>query len=203
ASTMTQNLLLLWLAALPLMGSPGPATLSLAGIGSAYGFRAGIPYLVGIVAGTTGVLVLIASGVTAIVLAQPLLVRVLSVLAALYILYLAWKIGSAPVGATADPVAVVPAFGSGLVLALANPKAFAAIGAVYTSQTLVPSDLIADTVAKCLALVCAIVALNTVWLGFGSLFARALRSPRWGRRINVGFALLLVASVGLALGGIV
>ncbi|MEM9603024.1 MAG: LysE family transporter [Pseudomonadota bacterium] len=200
---MTQNLLLLWLTALPLMGSPGPATLSLAGVGSAYGFRAGVPYLCGIVAGTCGVLALIASGVTVVVLAQPVLVRVLSAVAAVYILYLAWRIGSAPVGATAEAVAPVPAFGSGLVLALANPKAFAAIGAVYTGHSLVPDDLVVDTVAKCLALVSAIVSLNAVWLGFGSLFARVLHSPGWGRRINVGFAMLLVVSVGVALGGIV
>lgn len=59
---------LLWLAAFPLMGSPGPATLSLAGIGTAYGFRPGLPYLAGIVAGTTGVLLMIATGVTALML---------------------------------------------------------------------------------------------------------------------------------------
>ena len=96
---MLESLLLLWLAAFPLMGSPGPATLSLAGVGTAYGVRRGLAYLTGIVIGTTGVLLLIATGVTAVILAQPVLVSVLTIIAAGYILYLAWKIAVAPVGA--------------------------------------------------------------------------------------------------------
>ena len=68
---MANALILLWLAAFPLMGSPGPATLSLAGIGTAFGFRRGVPYLLGIVAGTTVVLMMIATGVTALILADP------------------------------------------------------------------------------------------------------------------------------------
>ena len=55
------NLLLLWLAALVLMGSPGPATVSLAGVGVAFGVRRGVPYLGGIMLGTFGVLVMIAT----------------------------------------------------------------------------------------------------------------------------------------------
>ncbi len=46
-----ENLLLLWLAALPLMGSPGPATISLAATGSAFGIRPGLGYLSGILKG--------------------------------------------------------------------------------------------------------------------------------------------------------
>ena len=45
---MTSDLALLWLAAFPLMGSPGPATLSLAAMGAAYGGRRSLSYLAGI-----------------------------------------------------------------------------------------------------------------------------------------------------------
>ncbi|WP_245414032.1 LysE family translocator [Nitratireductor sp. StC3] len=190
---------LLWLAAFPLMGSPGPATLSLAGIGTAYGFRPGLPYLAGIVAGTTGVLLMIATGVTALILARPEFVVVLTGIAAAYIVYLAWKIATAPVGRAALDGASAPAFVPGFLLALANPKAFAAIGAVYASQTLVPGHLGADTGAKLVALALVIVIVNTAWLAFGASFSRLLRHPRIGRAANIAFALMLLASVGLAL----
>ena len=196
---MTNDLLLLWLAAFALMGSPGPATLSLAGIGRAFGFRRGLAYLLGIILGTTGVLLLIATGVTATILAQPLLVRALSILAAIYILYLAWKIAKAPVGARAIEAEDVPRLWPGLALSLANPKAFAAIGAVYASHTLFEQSLISDTVAKVAALTFVIIVVNTAWLAFGSLFSNLLTHPRLGRIVNVSFAIMLVASVAMAL----
>ena len=191
--------MLLWLAAFPLMGSPGPATLSLAGIGTAFGFWRGLPYLTGIILGTTGVLLLIATGVTAILLTEPILVRALTLIAVGYILYLAWKIATAPVGQRDVGASEAPALVPGFVLAIANPKAFAAIGAVYASQSLFPNALAADTVAKIAALVLVICIVNTAWLAFGSVFAGLLSHPRLGRVVNVVFALMLVASVGIAL----
>ena len=199
---MANDLLFLWLAAFPLMGSPGPATLSLAAIGTAFGFRRGTPYLFGIILGTTGVLLLIATGVTAIILAQPALVDVLTVVAAGYILYLAWKIATAPIGVTAQQANDAPTLWPGFVLALANPKAFAAIGAIYSGQTLFDANLVMDIAAKIAALVAVIIIVNTLWLGFGALFSRLLRDPRTGRIANIVFAVMLIASVGLAVSGL-
>ena len=155
---------MLWLAAFPLMGSPGPATISLAGVGTAFGFRKGLSYLLGIVAGTTGVLIVVASGVTAIIHIIPGAVPVLATAAALYILYLAWKIATAPVGKLGSETAQIPSFPSGLILSLANPKAFAAIGAVYSGHNLLDENVIADSLLKVAALVLVIVSVNTCLL---------------------------------------
>lgn len=195
---LVNALITLWLAAFPLMGSPGPATLSLAGIGVSYGFRKGTPYLAGIIAGTTGVLLMIATGVTALILAQPALVAVLTAIGGAYIVYLAWKIATAPVGQAPVERDRVPAFVPGLLLAIANPKAFAAIGAVYSSQTLVPDRLVTDTIAKLAALVVVIVIVNTMWLTFGATFSRLLTHPTVGRVTNATFAFMLLASVAFA-----
>lgn len=196
---MANNLLYLWLAAFALMGSPGPATLSLAALGTAFGFRRGLPYLAGIILGTTGVLLLIAMGITALILAQPLLVNVLTLLAAGYILYLAWKIATAPIGVSARQANEAPALWPGFILAIANPKAFTAIGAVYAGQTLFADNLMMDTMAKIAALTVVIIIVNTAWLGFGFVFSRILSHPAIGRIANIAFAFMLVASVGLAL----
>jgi len=55
------------LTSLAIMGSPGPATISLTAAGSAYGVRRSIGYLLGIIAGTTVVLFAVA-----LLLAPPL-----------------------------------------------------------------------------------------------------------------------------------
>ena len=81
----------------------------------------------------------------------------------------------------------------------ANPKAFAAIGAVYAGHQLFDDSLALDMAAKVFALVVVIVIVNTVWLAFGSLFSNLLSHPRLGRIANILFALMLVASVGVAL----
>lgn len=196
---MINDVMLLWLAAFPLMGSPGPATISLAGIGTAFGFRQGMAYLSGIILGTVGVLVMIATGVTALLLAMPTFVTVLTVAAAVYIVYLAWKIASAPVGVTDITTKQVPSFPAGLILALANPKAFAAIGAVYSSHTIIEDNLIGDSAVKIITLTLVIIIVNTVWLAFGSSFSHILTDARLGRIANIIFAVLLIVSVAFAL----
>lgn len=198
---MTSDLILLWLAALPLMGSPGPATLSLAAIGAAFGARVGVPYLAGIIAGTFGVLLLIATGVTGLILAQPVLVTLISFLAAVYILYLAYRIATAPVIARESGEAKTPSFSGGFVLAIANPKAFAAIGAVYSGNSLFPNALMIDAIAKIAALSFVIVAVNSVWLFFGSILSSVLKDPKTGRIANIAFAIMLIASVAITLLG--
>ena len=193
------DLLLLWLSALPLMGSPGPATLSLAGLGSAFGFRASLHYLSGIIVGTTAVLLMIATGVTTLVLAQPALLAVLTMFAGVYILYLAVRIATAPVGRIATQAGRAPTFPAGFSLAVANPKAYAATGAVYAGHTLVADDLIVDAACKLAALTLVIVSVATVWLSFGAAFSKVLTNPIVGRAANIVFAVMLVASVSSAL----
>ena len=190
-----EALLPLLLAALPLMGSPGPATMSLAATGAAFGARRGVPYLVGIVAGTTFALLLVASGVTGAILAIPGAAPFLVAAAAVYILYLAFRIATAPPLAEAAADALRPALWGGLLLAVANPKAYAAIGAVYSSAGRVAERPDFDAALKIAALTAVIVAVNVAWMLFGATLGGLLRRPRSARIINVSFAVLLVGSV--------
>ncbi|GHG85772.1 LysE family translocator [Pseudodonghicola xiamenensis] len=203
---MTGKLLLLWLSAFPLMGSPGPATLTLASLGAAFGFRACRRYLLGIITGTTAVLLIVASGVSAIHALPPELLSALQIAAIAYILYLAWKIATAPVGATdghqpQKSSVVIASFLPGLGLALANPKAFAAIGAVYSGHMILPGQPGPDTALKIAALTLVIVTVNAAWLAFGTTFSRLLTQPSLGRGLNILFALLLLTSVCFLLAG--
>jgi threonine/homoserine/homoserine lactone efflux protein len=196
---MLGALTLLWLAAFPLMGSPGPATLSLAAMGAAFGVRRAAGYLVGIIPGTFGVSLLVASGVTGLILAVPALVWIVTILAAGYILYLACRIATAPVLREPGRGVEAPALSGGFLLAIANPKAFAAIGAVYSSHIIAPGDPVLDAVSKTLALLLVIIIVNAAWLMFGSAFSVIQRDPRRGRIANIAFAVLLVASAVVGL----
>lgn len=196
---MANNLIFLWLAAFPLMGSPGPATMSLTAIGAAFGPRSGLSYLSGIIAGTFCVLVLIATGITGLILARPALVMAITGLAVCYILYLAYRIATAPVVAKGSTETKSPSLYSGFILAIANPKAFAAIGAVYSGNRLLQHDLMLDVVAKIGALTIVIVIVNSAWLVFGAALSSLLMHPRTGRIANIVFAAMLIASVAFTL----
>jgi threonine/homoserine/homoserine lactone efflux protein len=195
---MADSLGLLLLAAFALMGSPGPATISLTAAGSAFGVSRSIGYLIGIIAGTIVVLLMIAAGLGSVVLAVPGVLPVVTALAALYILYLAYKIATAPVQPEAETERKAPSVAGGLLLAATNPKAFAAIGAVYASVALVPESPARDAAAKVVALTVVIVIVNTAWLFIGASVPGLLRRPRIARAVNVSLAILLVLSAGLA-----
>jgi len=195
---MLEAALVLLAVALPLMGSPGPATLSSAAVGSAYGVRGGMAYVLGISTGTSTVIAIVASGITGMVVAVPGLVPVITGLAALYILYLAWKIVNAPVLSARRAEEAAPSFLPGYLLAIANPKAYAALGAIYSTA--------ADTgpaagrgLFTLAVLICLAFAINLSWLTFGSAFTTLLSRPGPARIVNIVFAVLLVASVAIAL----
>ncbi|MEM1151893.1 MAG: LysE family translocator [Pseudomonadota bacterium] len=171
----------------------------LAGIGTAYGFRQGLRYLGGIVAGTTGVLLMIATRVTTPMPAHPTLVVVLTVIAGAYIVDLAWKNVTAPVRSRSDGIGAAPAFVTGFLLAIANLKALAAIGAVFSSRTVIPGHVAADAGAKLLALCLAIILANTAWLAFGAGFSQILSNPKIRRAANTIFAGMLLTSVAVLL----
>lgn len=106
------------IASVALAGSPGPATLSLAAAGAAFGVRPGIGYLAGIVAGMVAVMAIVASGMVGLLLAVPGVAPVVAVLAAAYFLWLAWRIATAPPLSEEGARRVPPTLAAGLLLSL-------------------------------------------------------------------------------------
>jgi threonine/homoserine/homoserine lactone efflux protein len=186
------------LAAVALAGSPGPATLSLTATGAAFGAQRGIAYLAGIVVGMIAVMAVVASGLVGLLLAVPGATPVVTVLAAAYFLYLAWRIATAPPLAEANDQRRAPTFIAGLLLSLVNPKGYAAMAALYSGFVLVSGRLAIDIAVKMTLLTLIIIAVNIAWLLAGAALTRFFREPRSNRAINVAFAVLLVASVVLA-----
>jgi threonine/homoserine/homoserine lactone efflux protein len=187
------------LAAVALVGSPGPATLSLTATGAAFGARRGVAYLAGIVVGMLAVMAIVASGLVGLLLAVPGAAPVVTVLAAVYFLYLAWRIATAPPLAEEAGQRRAPTFAAGLLLSLVNPKGYAAMAALFSGFVLMHERLALDIVIKMAVLASIITAVNVAWLLAGAALTRFFREPRTNRIINVTFAALLVASVGFAL----
>lgn len=192
------SLAALVLTSLAIMGSPGPATISLTGSGVAFGVRRSARYLAGIILGTTLVLAGVALGVTGALLAVPAARPILIGVAVAYILYLAFHIATAPPLAAGSDAAAAPSLAGGLLLGVANPKAWVAIGAVFVSVR-ISSAAGVDAGLKTCVLVVMIVIINAGWLAAGASLAPILRDPVRSRRANLALAAALILSTGAAL----
>ncbi|TGQ45852.1 MULTISPECIES: LysE family translocator [unclassified Mesorhizobium] len=193
-----QQLLALVLAASVVMGSPGPSTISVTAVAAAFGLRDSLRYASGLILGTIAVLLVVATGIMAVLASVPKLASLLAIASAAYILYLAFKIATAPPLALRAGGAAHPTFPGGFLLAVANPKAYVAIAAVFagTSSSASAGDLGISVRLAVLALM--IVAIHILWLLTGAAFARFLRKPLASRIINLIFAATLVLTTALA-----
>jgi threonine/homoserine/homoserine lactone efflux protein len=186
------------LAGFALTGSPGPATLGLAASGAAFGVRRSLGLLLGALAGVLIVMAITATGLTGLVLAQPVLGPAVSAVAVCYVLYLAYRIATAPPSQDSTDARHPPGFGVGLFLGLGNPKAYAAMATLFSGFVVVRASPVSDAMAKIVILLAMIIVVDWMWLLLGSLLTRVLRDPVLGRAVNIVFAVLLVASVALA-----
>jgi len=200
-SVTGHGILTLIVAAAVVMGSPGPSTMSVTAVGAAYGFRRSLRYAYGLIAGTTAVLLAVAAGVVTLLWSIPHGAPVLLAASVLYVLYLALKIATAPPLSGDVRHAAVPAFAGGFLLAVANPKAYLAIAAVFAANTVLGDDRLIDAVVKTVLLSAMIVLIHLCWLVAGAGLSGILRHPTSARVVNVSLAAALLATTAFGLLG--
>ena len=92
------NATLFIVAAVMLLGSPRPGIAALVGVGRACGFAGGLRYFWGLQAGLTLAAGFSAAGLFSFIQAVPGLTDLMLLMAVLYLVWLAYQIGTAPVG---------------------------------------------------------------------------------------------------------
>ncbi len=199
SSGIWRPLVSLILTSLILMGSPGPSTMSVTAVGAAFGFRQSLAYLAGIVLGTTAVLFAVSAGIVSVLMSLPSLAPILVATSAAYIAYLAFKIAIAPPLSTTSREASAPSFAGGLLLAVANPKAYLAIAAVFAGATLIGESRIVEAIIKTTVLTIMIVIIHVGWLTAGVWFSRLLLHPVSSRIVNLLFAAILIITSIMAI----
>lgn len=187
------------LQSLVIMGSPGPSTISVTAVAASYGVRRSIGYTWGLIIGTIVALVLVALGVMVLVTSMAYGARVLSIVSAAYICFLAYKIATSPPLSDLPDQASAPPFLAGLGLAVANPKAYLAIAAVFAAVTIFPANSGLDAGLKTLILSVMIVVIHFGWLLAGAMLSRFLHHPVTSRVMNVSMAVVLVGMTIYAL----
>lgn len=179
--------------------TPGPGVLSTAGVGSAFGYRAGISYVSGLCVGTNLVCVAVVTGLATILFSLPILREILIVLSSFYLLYLALRIGFAGANIAFITSAKPPGFFSGIFLQFVNPKAYAVNTALFTGFAFDGVSFTTEIGLKFLIMNTVWVPLHLIWLYAGVKLNQLNLSHRTTRTINLGMALCLAAVVALSL----
>jgi threonine/homoserine/homoserine lactone efflux protein len=207
ARAFSMNLIALGLfliSATALLGSPGPGIAALLAVGRSRGFPKGLNYFLGLQLGLAVIASLCAAGLLSLLDLVPGALRLIALIAGAYLLYIAWQIARAPVGATEAGKAagtsdrLFSSFGAGLLLGLSNPKAFIVFISLFASQTIIAGNQRADSVLKWQLVVTIMIAVDLAWLAIGARLRRARLRPATEQALNVTLGLLIVAATVLA-----
>lgn len=178
--------------------TPGPGVLSVAGVGAAYGYRNAACYYIGLFIGTNLVSLAVISGVAAVMLSNPALRAVFLFASVAYLLYLAFRIAFSGNRIAFIKAPEAPGIGSGVLLQIINPKAYAVNTTFFSGFAFWPESLAVETATK-LAIMNAIwIPIHLAWLAAGVTVQRLDLAPRTHFIINIVMALAMLGVVALA-----
>ena len=180
-------------------GSPGPANVLVAATGAQVGVFRGVPCLLGVTAGTGTLLGAVALGFGTVLLEQPGLLYAMKIGGAVLLLWLSWRIATAPPVSShkaeqTEPVGFVAA----ALLQWINPKSWlVSVSAAGTYLSPSSTNPIAQAVVFTVLFIVAATPTVAVWLVSGTAISRVLSSERKSRAFNLIMGLLLAGSVVL------
>ena len=174
--------------------TPGPNNVMLAASGANFGFRRTLPHIFGILVGFCSLVVAAGLGLATLFAMMPWIYDVLKVISVLFLLYLAWNIGSAGRTTTKNkhrPLSFVQAASFQLV----NPKAITVIISSVSAYTSTAKNVGAEVTMLLIVFAIMTICATCTWAVFGTAIARLLTSQTRLRQFNMTMALLLVASL--------
>ncbi|MBC7150235.1 MAG: LysE family translocator [Rhizobium sp.] len=174
--------------------TPGPNNMMLFASGVNFGFRRTIPHMLGIGAGFLSLLIGVGLGLGALLATVPILYTGLKIAGGIYLVYIAWKIGSSRTLGEGKASARPMTFLGAAAFQWVNPKAW--VMAVTAMAVYVdPNSYVWSVVV--IGLVFAAVNLPSVstWAGFGSVLREWLSVPVRLKWFNITMAVLLIASL--------
>ncbi|MBO3760773.1 LysE family translocator [Ciceribacter sp. L1K22] len=176
--------------------TPGPNNMMLFASGVNFGFRRTIPHMLGIGVGFLSLLIGVGFGLGALLATVPLLYTALKIAGGLYLVYIAWKIGTSRSLSEGGGAARPMTFLGAAAFQWVNPKAWVmAVTAMATYADPTPGRYVFSVIV--IGLVFAAVNLPSVstWAGFGSVLRDWLSVPVRLKWFNITMAVLLVASL--------
>ena len=179
--------------------TPGPGVLTTAGVGAAFGMRAGVSYVSGLCVGSNLVSVAVVTGLAAILFNLPGVGPVLLFASAAYLSFLAYKIAVSGSKIAFIRSAKAPGFIDGVVLQFINPKAYVVATTLFSGFAFLPDHPLSEIVLKFIIINAVWIPVHIAWLWAGLALHRMELSYRVQHRINYAMALALICVSALAI----
>jgi len=199
-----------WLLALLLFEfatgyTPGPNNLIALSIGFSHGYRRTLPHILGVTVGFPLMLLAIGFFLKPLMDRMPLLFDLLKYLSIAFVLWIAWKVATAPVkeeeevieSAEEQPRAPVT-FWQSILLQWVNPKAWAGALSIVTIYT-VPELYRTSLLAAAFVTIFMVFLAVSLWALAGRSIKGVVHDPKKIRLFNYSMAFLLLLSVGMML----
>jgi len=182
--------------------TPGPNNVLLTAVGASVGIRRGLPALAGIAGGFAMMIFVVSIGVgQTIVLADSGVQLGMRLVGLAVLVWLAWKIATAPVTPEGVPPADMDSvpkrevgfFGAAL-FQWVNPKAWIICASAIAAYLNVEQAVLPQAAMLAITFIAAAILGCLPWLAIGTLVGRYLRGNR-ARAFNYVMAALLIVSV--------
>jgi len=174
--------------------TPGPNNVMLTSSGATFGFRRTLPHIIGIAVGFAGLAIAGGFGLAGLMKAVPQLHLALKLLGIVFLLYLAWKIGTAG-RATATGSSRPLSFLQAAAFQWINPKGVTLLASAIVAYSTGPDNIVADLSVMVPIFLVATLSSACTWCLFGTMIGRLLTKDSSLRRFNIGMATLLLASM--------
>lgn len=181
-----------------LLITPGPGVLTTAGVGSGFGYSAGLRFVAGLFVGTNLVALAVVSGLAAVVFSAPGVRTALVWASVAFFIYLAARIALSGAKIGFMESASAPGFVNGVLLQFINPKAYAVNNLLFSGYAFMPENLASEAALKFLIVNAIWVPVHMIWLWLGVSLKRMDLAPATQRAINIAMAASLLAVVALA-----
>jgi len=179
--------------------TPGPSNIMLTAVGANAGVWRGLPAMFGASVGMGAMIFIVAVGFGQIIVGNDTVMRAMNWLGIAFLLWLSWKIASAPPAPVASDDEDRPrplGFFSLAAFQWVNPKSWivsASAAATYLKAG--SGETTIQAAALGLLFVLAATPGCFVWLAFGAGVQHLLRTERAARTFNIAMGLLLAASL--------
>ena len=182
------------------IATPGPANMAMLATGARFGFRAALPFVLGVALGKQFVIWPVGFGLMELADQAPWVFEALKWLSAAYICWLAWKVANLRLR-TDGGSETAPGFAAGLIVHPLNPKAWAMIIAGFTNFVPAGTDPVHATATIAAVLLGCQLILHPIWTFAGDRIARTLAGTPMEPYLMYTLAALTVASVLFVLFG--
>jgi len=184
-------------------GSPGPSIAALVARVLTNGYRDVLPFLAAMWIGEALWLSLAVWGLAAIAQSLHLLFVVIKYLGVAYLLYLAWRMWSAPVaardGALPSEKPAGKLFAAGMAVTLGNPKIMVFYMALLPSIIDLTHMTVLGWAELSVTMIVVLVAIDLFWVALAARARTIFRSPRAVRTANrVSASLMAGAAAAIA-----